>query len=438
MTIRKILILLFFPVSLQAQVKSGPWIGNIGLRTASLWMEPLAGTDSVVVRYFPLGKKENSRSVSVIIIPGNEFNPSRIDLTGLEPATEYRFEADLHSSKRRFSYNGSFTTKELWQYRKPAPDIVFLAGSCSYFNEPEYDRPGKPYGGDSTIFLAMAKEKADFNLWLGDSWYYREVDFTPWGMYYRASLDRSRPVLQPLLKKMPQYFLWDDHDYGPNNAGMDYIYKNESRKVFMDYTLNPSYGQSGEGVYTRISESDVDLFLLDGRWFRSHQSSRDSAGKTFLGKVQMQWLKNSLLDSRATFKVIVSGSQVLNPVSSQDCMRHYETEFNELMDFLESQRIQGVIFLSGDRHHSEIMKRDGLYTYYDITVSPLTSGVSSARPEDTDNPARVGPQIKQHNYARVSVYGPAGKRKMKFEFLDVKGNLIHSWEVSQEALKAGR
>ena len=48
-----------------------------------------------------------------------------------------------------------------------APEFSFLAGACSYFNEPIYDRPGKPYGSDSSIFETMAKEKAAFMLWLG-------------------------------------------------------------------------------------------------------------------------------------------------------------------------------------------------------------------------------------------------------------------------------
>ncbi len=95
----------------------------------------------------------------------------------------------------------------------------FITGSCAYFNEPVYDRPGKPYGGDSIIFESMAKDTAAFALWLGDNWYTREVDLlSPWGLWYRASRDRAQPVLMKPIEDMPQYAIWDDHDYGPDNS----------------------------------------------------------------------------------------------------------------------------------------------------------------------------------------------------------------------------
>lgn len=431
-----IIVCLLCSISLNAQVLSGPWVGNVGLRTASVWLEPGPAINKIEIHYHPDEKDFSKIIRSPELLPGREFNPLKVDLGGLKPSTTYKYVVKLFSGKRVYDYAGSFTTKELWQYRRPAPDFSFLAGSCAYFNEPVYDRPGKPYGGDSTIFLVMARENAAFNLWLGDSWYYREADFTPWGMYYRAQRDRAQEVLQPLLRKMPQYYVWDDHDYGPNNSGREYIYKAESRKVFMEYTLNPSYGEKGEGIYTTFSESDVDFFLTDVRSFRSQDLLSDSTSKKFFGESQMEWLKNSLLRSRATFKIIVSGSQVLNPVSTQDCFRHYKKEFAELMEFLNTQKIPGVIFLSGDRHHSEIIKHEGVYTFYDVTVSPLTSGVSTARENEKLNPSRVGPLIREQNYARISVAGNTGERKLRIDFINKVGTLIYSWQVTQKELKA--
>ncbi|MBL0145503.1 MAG: hypothetical protein IPP48_06820 [Chitinophagaceae bacterium] len=127
-------------------------------------------------------------------------------MNGLDMNTTYTYAVVIDGKPIDVGYKTQFTTKELWQFRKPAPDFSFLTGSCSYFNEPVYDRPGKPYGGDSSIFETMAKTPASFHLWLGDNWYTREVDyFTPWGLNYRASRDRSLPVLQKFWSSMPQY-----------------------------------------------------------------------------------------------------------------------------------------------------------------------------------------------------------------------------------------
>jgi alkaline phosphatase D len=334
----------------------------------------------------------------------------------------------------------------LWQWRKPAPDFTFLTGSCAYFNEPEFDRPGKPYGGDSSIFETMAKTPAAFNVWLGDNWYTREVDFnTRWGLNYRASHDRATPVLQKFMASMPQYSIWDDHDYGPNDAGKSYILKDESRKIFMNYSVNPSYGEDGKGIYSLISYSDVDVFLTDDRFFRSEDEMPDSidgkpnAAKTYFGKMQMEWLKNALTFSTATFKVIATGSQVLNPYSSAECMKSYSAEYYELMDFLSAQKISGVLFITGDRHHSEVIKLDrpGVYPLYDITTSPFTAGVSKVGGPELNNPVRInGTLVQEQNFAKITVSGKKNERVLNLAFIGIKGDTLGAWVVGENELKA--
>jgi alkaline phosphatase D len=342
------------------------------------------------------------------------------------------------------SYPLKFTTPDLWQFRKPAPDFSFLTGSCAYFNEPVFDRPGKPYGGDSSIFETMAKSPAAFHLWLGDDWYTREVDYsTSWGLNYRASHDRAQPILQRLMSSMPQYAIWDDHDYGPNDAGKSYILKEESRKVFMDYWCNPSYGEEGKGIYTKVSYSDIDIFLTDARYFRSENEIPDSINeqpnerKTFFGAMQLEWLENALLFSDATFKIIAVGSQVLNPYSQFDCLKHYTAEFNELMNFISSQKINGVLFFTGDRHHSEIIKqnRQGLYPLYDVTISPYTSGVGKVRGAELKNEARVaGTLAEEQNFGRITISGKKNERILNVEFIGVKGDKLAEWSVTEKEL----
>jgi alkaline phosphatase D len=243
---------------------------------------------------------------------------------------------------------------------------------------------------------------------------------------------------------MPQYAIWDDHDYGPNDAGKSYILKEESRKVFMNYWCNPSYGEEGKGIYTKVSYSDVDIFLTDDRYFRSEVempdniNGRPNTRKSYYGAMQMDWLKNSLLFSNATFKIIASGSQVLNPYTEFDCMKHYSAEYNELMNFLSLQKIKGVIFFSGDRHHSEVIKQDrtGLYPLYDVTVSPLTAGVSKVRGAELNNEARIkGTLIEEQNFGKVTVRGNRNERILKIEFTGIQGDKISEWSISENELK---
>jgi alkaline phosphatase D len=429
-------------INAQPRVISGPMLGPVELRDAKVWVEVSPEVKSVSLQYQQRGVPATKKTIEYKGSLGNDFNPLQFTIGWLNVNTTYDYSILING--KASGKTGSFSTKDLWQWRKPAPDFSFITGGCAYFNEPQYDRPGKPYGGDSSIFETMAKEKAAFMLWTGDNWYTREVDYySQWGLWYRAHHDRAQPVLQNLLKAMPQLATWDDHDYGPNDIGKSYILKEESRKVFMNYFCNPSYGENGQGIYTMQSWGDVDIFMTDDRWFRSEDKMIDSVNgkpnpaKRMLGAQQMDWLKNSLLFSQATFKIIMIGSQVLNPLSPFEKLGQYPVEYNELMDFLKDNKISGVLFLSGDRHHSEVIKvdRPGTYPLYDITVSPLTSGTHTFGGTEKVNPYRVFGLDEKQNYARFSFSGKRGDRQLLIEFFGVKGEALGNWQVGEKALK---
>jgi len=455
MVSRKLLVFLFLITGLifsavtsaQKMVVSGPWAGNIEIRDAVIWLEVSASVKSVAIKYYPQAGNPVTGAKTIMYKGelGKEFNPIKINLDGLLMNTTYSYSVIIDGKPVVFSYPLQFTTKDLWQWRKPAPDLTFLTGSCAYFNEPVFDRPGTPYGSDSIIFESMARVKADFNLWLGDNWYTREADyFSPWGLWYRASHDRATPILQRFMSSMPQYAIWDDHDFGPDNSGKDFILKDESRRIFLNYWNNPSYGENGNGIYTKISWSDVDIFMTDDRYFRSADNTPDSIDglpnpdKIFFGKAQMDWLKNSIRFSKATFKIIAIGSQVLNPQTHEECMREYSKEYNEMLDFLRKEHITGVLFLTGDQHHSEIMKleRKGTYTLYDVTISSFTAGISKVKAEGLKNPSRVpGILIEEHNFGKITVTGNRNERVFTLNIISAKGDKLAEWSVGEKELQ---
>jgi alkaline phosphatase D len=424
-----------------AQVVSGPMLGPVELRDAKIWVEVRQQVKAVSLQY----KKKGSSTAKTILYKGklgNEFNPVQVTVGGLDFNTVYEYQFIIDGKPS--SAKGEFRTKDLWQWRKPVPDFTFITGSCAYFNQPVFDRPGTPYGKDSSIFEVMAKDKAEFMLWLGDNWYTREVDYySDWGLWSRAQRDRSMPVLQPLLKAMPHIAAWDDHDFGPNDIGKNYIFKNTSREIWKQYWCNPTYGENEQGVYTLYTHGDADIFVLDDRWWRSADKTKDSVDgkpdpeKRMLGKQQMEWLKNSLLFSAATFKIIVNGSQVLNPVSPFDKLSRFPVEYDELMQFLSDYKINGVLFLSGDRHHSEIIKveRPGAYPLYDITVSPLTSGTHKFFGPEANNPYRVFGLDEKQNYARFHFSGKKDERKLTVQFIGLKGEKLGTWSVMENEIK---
>lgn len=441
-----ILVIIVLNSVAQKPIVAGPMPGYVELRTAKIWLQFAGNVRAATIHYRASAKPSATLLSQKKSLAGGEFNTTTFNLTALDPGTTYSYFVSAGASKK-FLDSGSFTTQAIWQYRKAPGDFTFLAGSCIYFNQSEYDKPGKPYGGDSSIFDAMAKEKAAFMLWLGDNWYTRYPDYSSeWGLHYRPSRERSLNVLQPFLKAMSHYAIWDDHDYGPNDADKSYVLKEASRNVFMKYWPNPTYGMNGQGIYTAFTYNDAEFFLLDDRWFRSSDRMMDSSGgdinreKKMFGDVQMEWLKNALLYSKGNtftkFRVIVTGSQVLNQYSKFDALRAFPAEYRELLAYLEANKIGGIIFITGDRHHSEIIKMDRKsgYPLYDVTSSPITSSPAKTQGAEINNPNRVGKEIDEQNYARFSITGEGKERKMKVDFIGIHGDVLDTWEVKAREL----
>ena len=349
------------------------------------------------------------------------------------------------SSGKQYSYRvlqegvpvgkGRFHTQQQWRYRAEAPDVDFLFGSCLYINEKETDRPGKPYGGGYEIFGAMAKQKADFMLWLGDNCYLREPDWlTPQGIRRRYRRSRSFGPLQGFWRATQHYAIWDDHDFGPNDSDRSFRLKEDSLRIFKDYWPQPRYGTpKAQACFYNFTWSDCEFFMLDDRSFRSPNRSQNDHHKVMLGDVQMRWLMDSLLSSKAKFKFIVNGGQMTNPLVLFEGFGAFRTEQRKLFDFILDNKIEGIVFLSGDRHASELLAYrhgQGTQLWPEFTSSPLGAGVGGF-PKEKDNPARIpGTWItKERSFGRVRVQGKGKERKVLFGAYRSDGSLIweHSW-----------
>jgi alkaline phosphatase D len=366
---------------------------------------------------------------------------ARFRLTNLDFGTRYDYEVYLDSVRVSFPYPTAFQTQPMWRWRSDPPTFTVAIGSCAYMNDPPYDRPGRPYGSGFEIFTAIARARPDVMIWLGDNIYYREADWlTENGMRYRNAHSRSLAELQPLLASTHHYAIWDDHDYGPNDSDRTFRLRETALRVFQDYWANPTYGTTDTpGVFGRFEWGDVEFFLLDDRFHRSPNRMPASPDKVMLGEAQMRWLMESLRSSDATFKIIASGSQMLNPLTFYEGWGMFPDEQARLLSFIRDTRINGVMFLSGDRHHTELIRRTDLGTYplYDFTSSPLTSG-GGRNEREANNPARVpGTWVTDaiRNFGLIEVTGGRGDRRLILRTLDATGREMWRHEIRQSELQ---
>ncbi|MEX2115963.1 MAG: alkaline phosphatase D family protein [Bacteroidota bacterium] len=414
----------------ESLLQSGPMVGYGQMTEVMLWVQTTKPA-AVQFRYWSLQEPvKSSLSKSVNTSTAN-VHVAHVLIDGLRPGNSYGYELRINGKVVRRPYPLRFQTLPLWHWRTDPPDFTVAFGSCLYINETEWDRPGTPYGSDYEILSVIASKQPDVMLWLGDNTYYREVDWhTVAGLKNRWTHTRSAPELQPLLGAAHHYAIWDDHDYGPNDADRSYRLRSEALDVHKLFWANQTYGtEETRGVFGRFEWGDVEFFLLDDRYHRTPNKAPDSEEKTMFGKEQLQWLKDGLLSSQAPFKIVANGNQVLNPSLGGETFFAFRTEYEELLRFIKEQKITGVVFLSGDRHLTEltVLQDSSFYPLYDYTSSSLTAGLYPT----SNNPAIVSGTLVSdaHTFGVLRFSGPRRDRKLVMECWDTTGKLRWTHEV---------
>jgi alkaline phosphatase D len=168
----------------------------------------------------------------------------------------------------------------------------------------------------------------------------------------------------------------------------------------------------------------MEFFLLDNRTYRVNHQNKTNTPQV-LGQAQIDWLIQALQKSRAPYKFVCIGGQVLNDAAVYENVSQFPSEREEILRRLAEEDIRGVVFLSGDRHTTEMseMELSNGRMVYDLTVSPLTSGPGHAREEG--NSLRVdGTYVEQRNYAKLSFEGSRKDRSCTIEVKDTFGETL--------------
>jgi len=420
------LLFLCYGFSQNNLLQSGPMVGYCEMKEAVIWLQAKENA-SVKIEYFAIDNPTKVFTSETYNSTKESAFTYHVILDKLEPGKKYNYNVFINNKKVVLPYETSFSSKKLWQWREDAPDFMVAFGSCMYINETALDRPGKPYGSGYAIFESIAKKNPDIMIWGGDNTYLREADWdSKTGVYHRNTHSRSIKEIQPLLAKTQNFAIWDDHDFGPDDSDRSFYNKHVTQKAFKDFWGNKSYGiglEQSEGVFTTFNWGDAQFFLLDDRFFRSPQN-RVTGDKTMLGNQQFEWLIDALSFSKASFKIIVIGGQVINAVPDKENYGHYPEEKEKLLKEISDNKIKGVMFLTGDRHFAEMsmLTREGTYPLYDWTVSPLTAGIEPVKVLNEDNKYKVqGSAFVKNNFGTISFSGNKETRQMKLALYDING-----------------
>ena len=429
--------LMFISTYAQDLINSGPMVGYSTMQEVLLWVQTEERA-KVHFEYYEIDNPKVKFSTDKIETEKKNGYVAKLIADQVIPGKKYKYEVYVNNYKIERNYAMEFQTQELWKWRTDPPDVKFIIGSCSYINEPKFDRPGKPYGSNFEIFNSINKKKPDFMLWLGDNTYLREPDWNSrTGFIKRYSHTRAFPELQPLLASTHHYATWDDHDYGPNNSDGSFWLKETASEIFKLFWGNPNYNVTGKGGITGFFQwSDLDFFLLDNRYHRTANNNL-TGNRQMLGKDQIDWLINALSFSQASFKFVAVGGQVISNGVVYENYATYPDERKYLLDKIREAKIEGVIFLDGDRHHtilSKMQETKNVYPLYDLTCSSLTAGVNNDN-EPYNSFKLEETFVNVNNFGMLNVTGPTNDRELTIQIFDKDGKELWIKSIKANDLK---
>ena len=298
------------------------------------------------------------------------------------------------------------------------------------------------------VWAGVRKFDPQLWIWLGDNFYHdwangkyvrTNDDPDSFAKGYRA-LGRSEGVqaLQSLAADRVMA-TWDDHDFGKNDAGKEYDRKEESRKAFAKFFGVPD---RPDGIYSSRDFGPegkrVRVILLDTRYNRDSLPRKGEAlsDGDILGESQWSWLGEELARTGANLIILGSSIQFVSEQHRFEKWANFPKAKDRMLELLKTVRAQGVVFISGDRHHAEIScLPEGLvgYPLYDITSSVITEGGGIGKEE---NRYRVADLWNANNFGAIQIDWSQANPTVSLEIRDEKGNEVRqvSFPFTQLAL----
>jgi alkaline phosphatase D len=350
---------------------------------------------------------------------------SVVTLANLQPAAEYEVRTQVRGLGREessSSLSGSFRTLPA---ADSLPTFRLAVGTCQAFS----DRDG-PHGFD--LYRTLLERRTDAFVMAGDVVYYDALARSPELAYYHWQRTYSLPTLLEFHRRTPTFFLKDDHDTYVNDSWPGHPLPwtgsfsfEDGQRIFIQETglPDPAYRTFPVG-------SDLQVWLMEGRDFRSPNNAPDGPQKSIWGQAQKDWLRNTFAASTANFRIVISPTPLVGPDRDNKSDNHankvFATEGREIRQFLAAQ--PNTVSVCGDRHwqfHS-IDPASGLHEF---SVGPASDRHAGGWKQED-----FRPEIHQYlrvggGYLEIELAGTPDARKLTLRHLDTHGGEHHSYTL---------
>ena len=327
--------------SLRAQSGLVDYMWSGALQPTSIRINARTVTDSGRVRLAVSTRPDLlNASYSSITSTAQHLNNrvAKLGLSGLSAGTTYHYgiEVDGLLADQR----GSFSTPAFGPQ-----SFNFAFASCAHT------------GSRHRVFDTIRSLNPLFFMHMGDM-HYADIPTNERNKYRWAfGQVHSSPQQTRLYQSTPLAYMWDDHDYGPNDSNGQFVGKSAARLSYQETV--PHYplvaGGGNVPIYQAFTIGRVRFIMTDTRSERdSNQISAESPQKSMLGAAQKAWLKRELVSASQNYPITIwmctSPWLADSPGSGTDNWNGFRAERRELADFIEAQGIKGLIYITGDLH----------------------------------------------------------------------------------------
>jgi alkaline phosphatase D len=302
------------------------------------------------------------------------------------------------------------------------------------------------------LWDTLFADRPDLVIFGGDNVYSSPTPWSAAALREAYAQQAAIPGFARVRRSFPHFAVWDDHDYGGNDAGAEFLHKQESKDLFLEFwevgERDPR--RTREGIYHAEvfgpPGQRVQVILLDTRWFRSPWKRTDVRGaagkeryvpdddpsKTMLGAAQWAWLE-AQLRLPAELRLVVSGIQVVADGHGWERWGNLPHERARLYRLAAASN--GVVFLSGDRHIGALYRetRGVGYPMHELTSSGVTHPWAEA---SEAGPNRLGDLFTERHYGTVDIDWSA--RIVRLDIKDLRGAVRRSHPIPIDQLQVKR
>ena len=305
------------------------------------------------------------------------------------------------------------------KYSLPLRKIAFGSCAADWLEQP--------------VWSSINDIEPDLYISVGDAIYAdydgsKLIPVTPESLRAKWRTLAEKEEFSEFRKRVPILATWDNHDYGAYDQGKEFLLKEASKEIFLDFWNEPagSPRRTRPGILMPIFMEPpgrrVQIILLDTRTFKSpakpdsrreeQKAALNIIGRyapnydpsaTLLGEAQWDWL-SSQLKRPAEIRLIVSSTQFAADEKGMDEWGNYPLEKQRMLSLLKEVRANGVIFLSGNVHFTEISQEPGFpYPLIDFTSSGMTPANINPRYAAAKNSKRIAGPYVDVNFGLVSI-----------------------------------